>query len=178
MEMTIVFVYMAILMVVTVLSARSAQLSAPPVVQQDSKKKKKEPTVPMKEVRFADYFKTALRGGVFFSLLMGLFTFYYYARVDVDFFDVKFDETVSSYEEYFIEERDKYESNPTEEAEQTFAQVKENYKNMVVLARFMYTSKQQAFYTFLGLICLSLLYASVVAVVYRKVISRKKFVPQ
>lgn len=174
-----VFIYMAILMVVTVLSARSAQMPASPQVEEDpKKKKKKEPTIAMREVRFADYFKAALRGGVFFSIIMGLFTFYYYARVDVDFFDVKFEETVASYDQFFIEARDEYNNNPTEATKKTFDEVKENYKNMVVLARFMYTAKQQAFYTFLGLICMSLLYASVVAVVYRKVISRKKFVPQ
>lgn len=171
MERYIVFFYLLFLMLSNVFGARSyRQGYVPPELQEAKKKKSKHFKVTeLSAPLFKDYFKSALATGVYFAIIMAAFTFYYYVRIDHDFFEIKFDEGIAPFKEYVIEQKEAFQNSPTAENKEALELAKENFKNRVEMARYIYTPGQQAIFTLMGLIFMGLLNSLVVALVYRKI---------
>lgn len=95
-------------------------------------------------LQFNDYFKNALKVGVLFAVIYSFFIYLYYNNIDVNFFDNKMAENLKSIEGQGI---------PAEHIEK----YKEN-------ASFFLSAYKQSFFTLLGFLFISMIYASVISI--------------
>lgn len=107
---------------------------------------------------FGQDFRTGARTASFFAILVGLITYFYYTKIDPDFFPIKI---AKSLEEYST-------NIPDLVKEKGLINAKQFFKDKIVALQVIYSSLSQSTYTLFGLVFLGLFHSAVFAVLMKK----------
>lgn len=114
------------------------------------------------KAKFGDDFKAGARSASFFALIVALITYIYYAKIDVDFFEIKQSTLVNTFPEKI---KNAYTSGSLSKTE-----IREKIIADVVNGKlFIYTPYFQAILTLFGLVFIGLFYSVLFAFTMRKV---------
>lgn len=127
-------------------------------------------------------FKAGLSVATYFAIIVGVFTYYYYSRIDPDFFEIKYTENIKPFEEDVMQKAIAYKEAMTKDLpaqkmqEIVAAKEKaiEGYKNYYIGSRIMFTPTQQFTLTLMWLMFLGLIYSAMTAFFIRKFPGYKK----
>ena len=111
-------------------------------------------------------FRTGARTASFYGILMAAITYFYYAKIDVDFFTIKKAELFATYPDKI--------TNALSEKAMSLDQIKDRVKGDIANARTIYTPYFQATTTMFGLVFIGLFNAIVFAFLMKKYPGFKK----
>ena len=136
----ITHIYMLILLVAVFFGIRSSKIAA------------EGPT------SFGQDFKAGARSAAFFAILVGGITFFYYSKIDVEFFPTKKAEMISQYSEKIQDLID----------EKGFEEARSFLKNNIIGLDTIYSPLSQANYTLFGLVFMGMFNSLIFAFLMKK----------
>ncbi len=115
-----------------------------------------------RQTKFGDDFKVGARSASFFAIIVAITTYVYYAKIDVDFFEIKQDTLINTYPEKI---KNAYLSGALSKNE-----IKQKIIGDIVNSKlFIYTPYFQAILTLFGLVFIGLFYSALFAFTMRKI---------
>jgi len=127
-------------------------------------------------------FKAGLSVATYFAIIVGVFTYYYYSRIDPDFFEIKFAENIKPFEEDVMQKAIAYKEAmtkdlPAEKMQEIVAAKDEainQYKKFYSGFHIFFNPTQQFTLTLMWLMFLGLIYSAMTAFFIRKFPGYKK----